>query len=159
MIWYSLQGSPPDQPKICSFPSSTWKSSPPADFLFPPPLLQRLIHPDKWQFSCYNPIKTSFLAAVIASLLFLLFFIFILFVHIGVMVILILILSIHRKLLLAFKSFKWLKGSSSGKFVTFQVLFNLATCSNYSITNVKIPVLNLVENVNNGQLKMVNVNY
>ena len=41
----------------------------------------------------------------------------------------------------------------------FQVLFNLATCSNYSITNyVKIPVSHFFENMNN-QLKMVNVNY
>ena len=42
----------------------------------------------------------------------------------------------------------------------FQVLFNLATCSNYSITNyVKISVFHFFENVNNWQLKMVTVNY
>ena len=42
----------------------------------------------------------------------------------------------------------------------FQVLFNLATCSNYSITNhVKIPVFHFMEKVNKGQLKMVNVNF
>ena len=42
----------------------------------------------------------------------------------------------------------------------FQVLFNLATCSNYSIINyVKIPVFHFFEKVNEGQLKMVNVNY
>ena len=40
----------------------------------------------------------------------------------------------------------------------FQALFNLATCSNYSITNyVKIPVFHIFEKVNKGQLKMVNV--
>ena len=42
----------------------------------------------------------------------------------------------------------------------FQVLFNLATCYNYSITNyVKIPVFHFVEKVNKGESKMVNVNY
>ena len=41
-----------------------------------------------------------------------------------------------------------------------QVLFNLATCSNYSITSyVKIPVFHFFEKVNKRQLKMVNVNY
>ena len=40
----------------------------------------------------------------------------------------------------------------------FQVLFNLATYSNYSLTNyVKIPVFYFFEKVNKGQLKMVNV--
>ena len=42
----------------------------------------------------------------------------------------------------------------------FQALFNLATCSNYSITNyVKIPVFHFFEKVNKGHLKMANVNY
>ena len=42
----------------------------------------------------------------------------------------------------------------------FQVLFNLATCSNYSMTNyVKIIVPHLFEKLKEGQLKMVNVNY
>ena len=42
----------------------------------------------------------------------------------------------------------------------FQVLFNLANCSNYSTTNyVKIPVFHFLEKVKKGQLKMVNVNY
>ena len=42
----------------------------------------------------------------------------------------------------------------------FQGLFNLATCCNNSTTSyVKIPVLHLLENVNKGQLKMVNVNF
>ena len=42
----------------------------------------------------------------------------------------------------------------------FQALFNSATCSNYSTTNyVKIPVFYFLEKVNEGQLKMVNVNY
>ena len=42
----------------------------------------------------------------------------------------------------------------------FQVLFNLATCSNHSITNYcKIPVFHFFKNVNNRQLNMVNVNY
>ena len=42
----------------------------------------------------------------------------------------------------------------------FQVLFNLATCSNYSITSyVKIPVSYSFEKVNKGQLKIVSVNY
>ena len=44
--------------------------------------------------------------------------------------------------------------------VRFQVLFNLATWSNYSITNYfKIPVLHFFENVINQQLKLVNVDY
>ena len=42
----------------------------------------------------------------------------------------------------------------------FEVLFNLATCSNYSITNyVEIPVFHFFEKVNKGHLKMVNLNY
>ena len=42
----------------------------------------------------------------------------------------------------------------------FQVLFNLATCSNYTITSyVKSPVFHFFEKVNKGRLKMVNVNY
>ena len=42
----------------------------------------------------------------------------------------------------------------------FQVLFNLAMCYNYSITNyVKIPVFHFLEKVNKGESKMVNVNY
>ena len=42
----------------------------------------------------------------------------------------------------------------------FQVLFNLATGSNYSVTDyVKIPAFNFFEKVNKGQLKMVNANY
>ena len=41
----------------------------------------------------------------------------------------------------------------------FQVLFNLATCPNYSITKyAKIPVFYFFEEVNKGQLKMVHVN-
>ena len=37
----------------------------------------------------------------------------------------------------------------------FKALFNLANCSNYSITNyVKIPVFNFFEKVNKGQLKL-----
>ena len=39
-------------------------------------------------------------------------------------------------------------------------LFALLTCSNYSITNyVEIPVFHFFEKVNQGHLKMVNVNY
>ena len=41
----------------------------------------------------------------------------------------------------------------------FQVLFNLATCSNYSTNYVKIPVFDFFEKVNKEHLKMVNVNY
>ena len=42
----------------------------------------------------------------------------------------------------------------------FQALFNLAVCSNYSITNyVKIPVYHFFEKLNKAQLKIVNVNY
>ena len=42
----------------------------------------------------------------------------------------------------------------------FQVLFNLATCLNYSITNyVKIPLFHVFEKVNKGQLKVANVSY
>ena len=41
-----------------------------------------------------------------------------------------------------------------------QVLFNLATWSNYSITSyVMIPVFHFLEKVKKRQLKMVNVNY
>ena len=44
--------------------------------------------------------------------------------------------------------------------VRFQVLFNLPTCSNYSITKyAKIPVFHFFEKVNKGQLKMVYVNH
>ena len=40
----------------------------------------------------------------------------------------------------------------------FQVLFNLATWSNYSITNyIKIPVFHFLAKVNEGHLKLVNV--
>ena len=40
----------------------------------------------------------------------------------------------------------------------FQILFNLATCSNYSITNyVMIPMFHLFEKVNKGHSKMLNV--
>ena len=43
---------------------------------------------------------------------------------------------------------------------TFQVLFNLAACSKYLITNyIKIPVFDLFEKVNKGQLKRANFNY
>ena len=36
----------------------------------------------------------------------------------------------------------------------------ITSCSNYSIANyVKIPVFHFYENMNNRQLKMVNVNY
>ena len=39
-------------------------------------------------------------------------------------------------------------------------LFALLTCSNYSITNYgEIPVFHFFEKVNQGHLKMVNVNY
>ena len=42
----------------------------------------------------------------------------------------------------------------------FQVLFNLATFSNYSVTNhFKIPVFHFFEKVNKGQLKMESVQY
>ena len=41
----------------------------------------------------------------------------------------------------------------------FQVLFNLATCSKYSITNyVKIPVFHFLEKVNKRHLKILNFN-
>ena len=41
-----------------------------------------------------------------------------------------------------------------------QILFNLATYSNYSITNyVKIPVFHFIEKVNKGHLRTVNFNY
>ena len=42
----------------------------------------------------------------------------------------------------------------------FQVLFNLTTCPNYSITtSVKIPVFHFFEKVKKGLLKMINVHY
>ena len=41
-----------------------------------------------------------------------------------------------------------------------QVFFNLASCSNYSITNYdKIPVFHYFEKVNKGHLKTLNANY
>ena len=41
-----------------------------------------------------------------------------------------------------------------------QALFNLAICSNYSITNyVKFPVFHFFERLNKEELKMLNVNY
>ena len=44
--------------------------------------------------------------------------------------------------------------------VKSQVLFNLATSSNYSITSyVKILVFHFFEKVNKGQLKLVNASY
>ena len=51
-----------------------------------------------------------------------------------------------------------LKNSRAG--AKFQALFNLATCSNYSITNyVKFAVIGFFESANNGELKKVNINY
>ena len=48
----------------------------------------------------------------------------------------------------------WKTGAS------FQILFNLETCTNYLITTyVKIPVLHFFEKVNKRHLKMVNFNY
>ena len=42
----------------------------------------------------------------------------------------------------------------------FQILFNSAICSNYSITNyVKFPVFHISERVDKGELRMVNINY
>ena len=42
----------------------------------------------------------------------------------------------------------------------FQVLFNLAACSNYFITNyITIPVFHFFEKVNNGHFKMLNVSF
>ena len=42
----------------------------------------------------------------------------------------------------------------------FQAHFNLATCSNYSVTNyVKFPVFNFFERVNKLELEIVNINY
>ena len=44
--------------------------------------------------------------------------------------------------------------------VKFQALFNLATCSNYSITTyVKYPLFHFFERVNKGELKTTNINY
>ena len=43
---------------------------------------------------------------------------------------------------------------------TFQTLWNLATCSNYSITNyVKFPVFHFFERMNKVELRMVNINH
>ena len=51
----------------------------------------------------------------------------------------------------------WIIRKIGGK---LQVLFNLATYFNYSITSsVKIPVFGFFEKLNKGQLKMVNVKY
>ena len=44
--------------------------------------------------------------------------------------------------------------------IQLQALFNLATCSNYSITNyVKFPVFLFFKRVIKGELKMINTNY
>ena len=59
----------PHQPKICSSPSHLEKF-PSTKFLSLPSPHQKLIPPTK-QFSSYNPIKTAFLAVVIAPTLFL----------------------------------------------------------------------------------------
>ena len=56
----------------------------------------------------------------------------------------------------------WTRAIISGIFWTisrtgakFQVLFNLETCSSYSVTNyVKIPVCHFLEKVNKGHVKM-----
>ena len=62
-------------------------------------------------------------------------------------------ISKHNNFEESYEQFWWTRAK-------FQVLFNLATCSNHSITNcVKIPVFPFFEKVNKGQLKMVNVNY
>ena len=37
---------------------------------------------------------------------------------------------------------------------TLQIIFNLATCSNYSTNSVRIPVFHFFEKVNKGQLKV-----
>ena len=56
-----------------------------------------------------------------------------------------------------FSGIFWTTWRSGAK---FQVLFILATCSNYSITKyVKIPLFRFFEKLNKKQLKMVNVNY
>ena len=42
----------------------------------------------------------------------------------------------------------------------FQAPFNLATCTNYSVTNyVKFPVFHFFERVNKGEFKMLNINF
>ena len=48
----------------------------------------------------------------------------------------------------------WMTGAK------FQAVFNLAICSNYSMTNYdRIPVFYYFEKVNMGHLKMLNVEY
>ena len=60
----------------------------------------------------------------------------------------------HGQLFLGIFWTVWRTGANS------QVLFNLATCSNYSITNyIKIPLFNFIEKVNKGHFEMVNVTW
>ena len=53
--------SPRHQPKICSPPSRL-----PHQIFTQPPAPSKIEFETKQQFSCYNPIKTAFLAVVIA---------------------------------------------------------------------------------------------
>ena len=56
-----------------------------------------------------------------------------------------------------FSGIFWITWRTGAK---FQVLFDLATCCNYSITNyVKIPLFIFLEKVDKVHLKMVNVDY
>ena len=56
-----------------------------------------------------------------------------------------------------FSGFFWTIGRTGAR---FQVLFNLAICSNYLITNyATMPVFWFFEKLYKGQLKMVHVNY
>ena len=56
-----------------------------------------------------------------------------------------------------FSKIAWKISTTGAK---FQALFNLATCSNYSIINyVKFAVIGFFESANNGELKKVNINY
>ena len=66
--WGEMGGVPRPVEKLL-IPPSTEKI--PLPNKFPPPLYQRFSASTKKQFSCYNPIKASFLAVVIAPIPFL----------------------------------------------------------------------------------------
>ena len=58
------------------------------------------------------------------------------------------------------QKFSWIIWTIWRTGAKFQVLFNLVTCSNYSIINyAKIPVFYFFEKVNKGHLKILNINY
>ena len=77
LSWGTMEGgSPPPLAKKFIIPSPTGKVPPPPSRLPP----QNFYPPSKQQFSCYNPIKTSYLVVVIAPVPFL-FYLYTLCIH------------------------------------------------------------------------------